>query len=55
MTRLNMLRIADEETMKEYKFFLKVEFPLTLNETVLKKLLDEHEKKEPEPWRSMYT
>ena len=55
MTRLNMLRIADEDTMKEQKFFLKVEFPFSLNEVVLRKLLDEHEKKEPEPWRSMYT
>jgi ATP-dependent Lon protease len=55
MTRLNMLRIADEDTMKEYKFYVKIEFPFMLNETSLKILLDEYEKKEPEPWRSMYT
>jgi len=52
---LNMLRIADEDTMKEYKFYVKIEFPFMLNETSLKILLDEYEKKEPEPWRSMYT
>jgi ATP-dependent Lon protease len=55
ITRLNMLRIADEETMKVYKFYIKVDFPLQLNETIIKTLLTEMESKEPEPWRSMYT
>jgi ATP-dependent Lon protease len=54
ITRLNMLRIADEETMKDYKFYIKVEFPLRLNETVIKTLLTETAK-ESESWRSMYT
>jgi len=54
ITRLNMLRIADEETMKDYKFYTKVEFPLKLNETLIKTLLAESVK-EPETWRSMYT
>jgi ATP-dependent Lon protease len=55
ITRLNMLRIADEETMKIYNFYIKVDFPLQLNETIIKTLLTEMESKEPEPWRSMYT
>jgi len=55
ITRLNMLRIADEETMKIYKFYIKVDFPLQLNEAIIKTLLTEMESKEPEPWRSMYT
>jgi len=55
ITRLNMLRIADEETMKVYKFYIKVDFPLQLNETIIKTLLTEMEAKEPEPWRTMYT
>jgi ATP-dependent Lon protease len=54
ITRLNMLRIADEETMKDYKFYIKVEFPLKLNETIIKTLLAETVK-EPESWRSMYS
>jgi len=54
ITRLNMLRIADEETMKDYKFYIKVNFPLQLNEPIIKKLLTETVK-EPEPWRTMYT
>jgi ATP-dependent Lon protease len=55
ITRLNMLRIADEETMKEYKFYIKVEFPIKLNETIIKVLLTDTTAKEPELWRSMYT
>jgi ATP-dependent Lon protease len=54
ITRLNMLRIADEETMKDYKFYIKVEFPLKLNETIIKILLAESQAKESESWRSMY-
>lgn len=54
ITRLNMLRIADEETMKDYKFYIKVDFPLQLNEPIIKKLLAETSK-EPEVWRTMYT
>jgi ATP-dependent Lon protease len=54
ITRLNMLRIADEETMKEYKFYVKVEFPIKLNPGLIKSLMAETTK-EPETWRSMYT
>lgn len=55
LTRLNMLRIADEETMKEYKFYTKVEFPLKLTPTLIKTLLCDTTKKELETWKSMYT
>ena len=55
ITRLNMLRIADEETMKVYKFYIKVDFPLQLNEAIIKTLMTDMEAKEPEPWRTMYT
>jgi len=54
ITRLNMLRIADAETMKEYKFYIDVTFPLQLNEGVIQKLLSDTQQKEPETWRSMY-
>jgi len=54
ITRLNMLRIANEETMKEYKFFINVEFPLQLNPQIIKKLLFDIETKPYEPWRTMF-
>jgi len=54
VTRLNMLRIADEDTMKDYAFFIKVDFPLKLSEQIIRKLLCDAQAKDPEPWRSMY-
>jgi len=54
VTRLNMLRIADEKTMKDYKFYLHVDFPLQLNISIIKKLLFDYGQKEYEPWRTMY-
>lgn len=55
MTRLNMLRVADRETMKDYSFFMDVSFPLQIDEKVIKTLLGDINPKEPETWRSMYT
>jgi ATP-dependent Lon protease len=55
MTRLNMLRIADKETMSDYSFFMDVSFPLQIDEKVIKTLLGDINPKEPESWRSMYT
>ena len=54
MTRLNMLRVADSETMKEYNFFMDVSFPLKIDEKVIRTLLVDLNKKELETWRSMY-
>lgn len=54
MTRLNMLRIADAEMMKDYKFYMDVKFPLTIDKTVVETLLGDFSKKEPETWRSLY-
>lgn len=55
MTRLNMLRISNHETMKDYGFFMEVTTPFVLDEEVVKKLLFDYNKKEPESWKSMYT
>jgi ATP-dependent Lon protease len=55
MTRLNMLRVAKHESMKDYKFYMDVMFPITVTEDVVKKLLNDHEKKDPETWRSLYS
>jgi len=54
MTRINMLRVAKHESMKDYKFYMDIEFPLTITEPVIKTILIDSSKKEPEPWRSLY-
>ena len=53
VTRLNMLRIADEEMMKGYKFYIKLELPVVLNEINIKKLLCD-ESKSIDTWQTMY-
>ena len=55
LTRLNILRIADEETTSEYKFYIPVEFPLVLTDSIIKTLMSGVEYREPEPWKAMYT
>ena len=54
MTRINMLRIAKHESMKEYKFYMDIDLPLTVTETVVKRILCDYTKKETETWRSLY-
>jgi ATP-dependent Lon protease len=54
ITRLNMLRIADEETLKDYKFYIPVTFPLKLTETIIRKLLSDLQTKEPDAWKTMF-
>ena len=54
MTRINMLRIAKHESMKEYKFYIDLVLPLTITEDIVKKILCDYNKKEPETWRSLY-
>jgi ATP-dependent Lon protease len=54
ITRLNMLRVTNHESMKDFKFYMDVKFPLHVNETVVKTLLNDTATKEPETWRSMY-
>lgn len=56
MTRINMLRITNDESMKEYKFYMDVKLPLTVTEEVVKKILCDFEKKDAdESWRTLYT
>ena len=54
MTRINILRITKHESMKEYKFYMDISFPLTITEDLVKTILIDFEKKEPETWRSLY-
>jgi ATP-dependent Lon protease len=55
MTRLNMLRISNDESMKEYTFYMDVQFPLTVDEKVIRTLLCDFTKKDIEAWVHMYT
>jgi ATP-dependent Lon protease len=55
MTRLNMLRVADKETMKDYSFFMDLSFPLQIDQKVITTLLGDINPKEPETWRTMYS
>jgi ATP-dependent Lon protease len=54
MTRLNMLRVADDESMKEYNFYMNVQFPLVITEQIVKTLLSDFTKKDFEAWKTMY-
>lgn len=56
MTRINMLRLSNDPSMKDYKFYMDIKFPLTITEEVVKKVLcDVDVKKGSEDWRSLYT
>ena len=54
MTRLNMLRVMKDPSMKEYPFYLEYSLPFILNEESVKILLIDSGKKEFESWRMMY-
>jgi hypothetical protein len=49
-----MLRIVNDQSMKEYVFFVEYTDPFVITEPVLKKLLTDLNKKDPEHWRAMY-
>jgi len=55
VTRLNMLRISKHESMKEYEFYMDLEFPLELTPLIIQKLMSEKKEPENESWRHMYT
>jgi ATP-dependent Lon protease len=54
MTRLNMLRIMRDPSMKDYPFYLEYSLPFTLTQEAVKTLLTDSGKKEFESWRMMY-
>jgi hypothetical protein len=55
VTRINMLRISKDPSMKNYDFYVDVQFPLKLTPILIQKLLQEKKDREPEAWRAMYT
>ena len=54
VSRINLLRLSDEESGKKYKFWTKVEFPAKLTKETVKTLLQDVDVSPPETWRSLY-
>jgi ATP-dependent Lon protease len=55
VTRINLLRIADEETAKSYPFYTKIKLPLAVDVTLAKHILQEETPKTVnESWRHLY-
>lgn len=56
ITRLNMLRVSNHESMKEYPFYMDIKFPLKITPKVVQTLLKDTAKvKQDEVWKYMYT
>ena len=56
VTRINLLRIADEETAKSYKFYTKIKLPLTIDTELARHILEDiATEPKNESWRALYT
>jgi hypothetical protein len=54
VTRINLLRIADEKTAKSYPFYKAVKLPMAITPDDVKSILVE-QKQVNESWRHLYT
>jgi ATP-dependent Lon protease len=55
MTRINLLRIADEETAKSYPFYMKITLPMNVTADNVRHILTDMAKTVNESWRHLYT
>lgn len=55
LTRINLLRIADEQTAKSYKFYTKMTFPLAITADLVRHILADMSTTPNESWRHLYT
>lgn len=55
VSRINLIRISDEESAKAYKFWIPVKFPMKLNRKMVETILTDFSSAMPETWRSLYT
>lgn len=55
VSRINLIRLSDEESAKKYKFYVPIKFPVKLTPDIVKKILVDVSPKPDESWRSMYT
>ena len=53
--RINLLRIADEETSKSYSFNMKIELPMSITSDNVKHILSDNVRTFNESWRHLYT
>jgi ATP-dependent Lon protease len=54
MTRINLLRIADEETAKSYKFYTPIALPLKVDTELARHILQDMNAQPNESWRHLY-
>jgi ATP-dependent Lon protease len=55
VTRINLLRIADEETAKSYAFYMPIKLPMEITAEVCKHILTDLNPTKQESWQSLYT
>ena len=55
LTRINLLRIADEQTAKSYRFYTKIAFPLAITTDLARHILTDMTPQVNESWRHLYT
>jgi ATP-dependent Lon protease len=55
VTRINLLRIADEATAKEYVFYKKISLPCTIDVATARHILQDTTSGVNESWRHLYT
>jgi ATP-dependent Lon protease len=54
VTRINLLRIADEETAKSYPFYMKIQLPMEIRPDDVKHILNDMTRTVNESWRHLY-
>jgi ATP-dependent Lon protease len=54
VTRINLLRIADEETAKSYPFYMKIQLPMEIRPDDVKHILNDMARTVNESWRHLY-
>ena len=54
VTRINLLRIADEETARSYPFYMKIKTPMAISSDDVKHILSDSPKTINESWRHLY-
>jgi ATP-dependent Lon protease len=55
VSRINLIRISDEESAKAFKFWIPVKFPMKLTRKMVETVLTDFSTAMPEHWRSLYT
>ena len=55
VTRINLLRIADQETAQSYPFYMKITMPMNVTADNVRHILTDMAKTTNESWRHLYT